>query len=289
MDAQQRRAPVLEAEEALEARSRGRGCRGRRAARRPKASMPDSSPRRSAIQVSASVPMTTSGGAARRAPARAGAVLGAAHLPGVADVAEHDLPRRVEARLGAEIALRQRAKARLDGRQARCMRGRRRHRHGKVPRSGAAWHTSRGTPTPRSGELPAPRRSLGSTRWPRSACTTPARASCASSSRAPTATSASTPAGRRSTGASTSATRGRSSSSRCSSASSSTRATTSRSSSTSPTSTTRSTTPPARPDVPSADLAAEMAAHYVADTDGSGWAGPTPSRWPPRRSSRSSR
>ena len=68
--------------------------------------------------------------------------------------------------------------------------------------------------------------------------------------------SASTPAGRPPTAASTSATRGRTSSSRCCGASSPTRATSRRSSSTSPTSTTRSTTRPARPGEPSAELAA---------------------------------
>ena len=40
--------------------------------------------------------------------------------------------------------------------------------------------------------------------------------------------------------------------------------------STSPTSTTRSTTPRARRGVPSAELAAEMTAHYLADTDALG-------------------
>ena len=49
----------------------------------------------------------------RGAPANAGAVGGAAHLPRVADVAEHDPPGRVEARLGAQIALRKRPKPSL--------------------------------------------------------------------------------------------------------------------------------------------------------------------------------
>ena len=44
----------------------------------------------------------------------AGGVLGAADLPGTTDVAQTDLVRRVEAGVGSEIPLRQRAKGLVD-------------------------------------------------------------------------------------------------------------------------------------------------------------------------------
>ena len=93
------------------------------------------------------------------------------------------------------------------------------------------------------------------------------RRRCSARAARPRPRRASTPAGRRSTRASTSATRGRSSSSRCSSASSSTRGSRPRWWPTSPTSTTRSTRRRGRAGVPSEELAAEMTAHYKADTE----------------------
>ncbi len=168
---------------------------------------------------------------------------------------------RVEARLRAEIALGQRAEGLLDQREAACA--------GCDPGTG-------GTVPQRSGDRPPRPRSsardirLGSAvRTIRLHDTRSGRAARARARRR-RAASASTPAGRRSTAASTSATPGRSSSSRCSSASSSTRATRSRSSSTSPTSTTRSTTPRGARACRASELAREMTARYVADTDGLG-------------------
>ena len=205
--------------------------------------------RAGAARCSASVPMTTSGRRLVHALAHARAVLGAADLPRVADVAEAHVVG------GVEAAARRRGSARgACGRPPRRARGA--GRGAVQPRQGAAQlhHPER------TGDELEIRRSFARMRCAavrtirlhdtRSGALRELEPRDARPGRA------STPAGRRSTTASTSATRGRSSSSPCSSASSSTRATTRRSSSTSPTSTTRSTTPRAPAGVPSGELAA---------------------------------
>ena len=177
-------------------------------------------PRAARSQVAASVPIDDVGRAPRDARAHAGAVRGAADLPRAADVAQADVVGGVEAGVGAQVALGQRAERLIDERE---------------PRGGAAARTRRGTlrrrryadagwrsvarPSRPGSRLPPMREiRLHDTR-------TGERAAARAARRRPGR--ASTPAGRPSTAASTSATRGRSSSSPCSSASSSTRATTS--------------------------------------------------------------
>ena len=106
VDAQQRPAPVLEAEEPLE---RDREVEVAACIQQPLAECLDArqlaaaqvDPRR---RVGADDDV---GGTARRTLAHAGAVRGAAHLPGMADVAQHDAPGRVEARVRAEVAVRE--------------------------------------------------------------------------------------------------------------------------------------------------------------------------------------
>lgn len=56
--------------------------------------------------------------AARGAPAYAGAVGRASHLPGVAEVAELDVVGRVEAGVGAEVAVGKRPECIVDAREA---------------------------------------------------------------------------------------------------------------------------------------------------------------------------
>ena len=89
-------------------RPRGRGRRARRAgaARTPRCRQLALAQR--AARSSASVPIETSGARLVDARAHARAVRGAADLPGVADVAQADVVGRVEAGLGAEVAVRQR-------------------------------------------------------------------------------------------------------------------------------------------------------------------------------------
>jgi hypothetical protein len=78
------------------------------------------------------------GRAAGRAPAGPRAVGGAAYLPRVPDVSEHDPPGRIEAGLGAEIALRKRAKPGLDRCQSRGVGGWSSHRQPNLPGGSAA-------------------------------------------------------------------------------------------------------------------------------------------------------
>ena len=115
MDAQQWPAAVLQAEEALEADGEIEVAAGVEPAlaegldpREPAAAQ-----RHPRHGVGADDDIGTTG---RGALAGAGAVRRAADLPGVADVSEDDPPRRVEAGLGAEVAVGQRSKAGLDGR-----------------------------------------------------------------------------------------------------------------------------------------------------------------------------
>ena len=197
VDPQQRRAAAREPEQALEAdrevevAARVQAALARTPRRR------ESSPSRSCSQVSASVPITTSGSRLLRSGPHAGAERGAADLPAAADVA----------RAGRGRWRRSPARRRGSGPGA----------SGRPPRPGPKGPASRGN-LPRGGRI-------RSGACPTSLCTTPEPAPCSPSSRATRRRWGSTPAGRRSTRACTSATRGRSSSSPSSSASSSTRAT----------------------------------------------------------------
>ena len=162
----------------------------------------------------------------------------------------------VEARVGPEVSLRHRPEGILDELEA--------PRVGVQPRQA---RDSTQEPGRTGAKFPLSARIAGRATF---ASTTQERARCRSFVRARTVGWASTRAARRSTTASTSAMRARSSCSRCSSASSSTRATTRRSWPTSPTSTTRSTTRAQARGVRSVQLADEMTAAYLADTDGLG-------------------
>ena len=112
VDAQQRRAAAGQAEQPLEADGEVEVAARVQAALGERLDAVEARPRAARSQVWASVPMVTSGLRRRQPAPHARAVLGAADLPGAADVAEPDVPGRVEARPAPEVALRQGAERR---------------------------------------------------------------------------------------------------------------------------------------------------------------------------------